>query len=49
VLYEFADPALERRSAGQKLLLRSGPENERAIKAKLGEIRAALTGQEPPA
>jgi hypothetical protein len=50
VLYEFADPSLEKRSAGQKLLLRSGPENERAIKAKLREIRAALTGQElPPA
>ena len=50
VMYEFADPALEKRSAGQKLLLRSGPENEAAIKAKLREIRAALTGQElPPA
>ena len=50
VMYEFADPALEKRSAGQKLLLRSGPENERAIKSKLREIRAALTGQAlPPA
>jgi hypothetical protein len=49
VMYEFADPALEKRSAGQKLLLRSGPENEAAIKAKLREIRAALTGQELPA
>jgi hypothetical protein len=49
VLYEFADPALENRSAGQKLLLRSGPENERAIKAKLRAIRAALTSQEAPA
>jgi hypothetical protein len=50
VMYEYADPALESRSAGQKLLLRSGPENEAAIKAKLREIRAALTGQElPPA
>jgi hypothetical protein len=46
VMYEFADPALESRSAGQKLLLRSGPENEAAIKAKLREIRAALTGQD---
>ena len=50
VMYEFADPALEQRSAGQKLLLRSGPGNEAAIKAKLREIRAALTGLElPPA
>jgi DUF3014 family protein len=49
VMYEFADPSLEKRSAGQKLLLRSGPGNERAIKAKLREIRAALTAQEVPA
>jgi len=48
VMYEFADPALESRSAGQKLLLRSGPENEAAIKAKLREIRAALTGETLP-
>jgi hypothetical protein len=48
VLYEFADPSLEQRSAGQKMLLRSGPENERAIKAKLREIRAALVGAEVP-
>ena len=50
VTYAFADPTLESRSVGQKLLLRSGPENEARIKAKLREIRAALTGQElPPA
>jgi hypothetical protein len=48
VMYEYADPALESRSAGQKLLLRSGPENEAAIKAKLREIRAALTGETLP-
>lgn len=48
VAYEFADPALESRSAGQKLLLRSGPENEAIIKAKLREIRAALTNGEGP-
>lgn len=48
VLYEFADPSLEKRSAGQKMLLRAGPENERAIKAKLREIRAALVGAEVP-
>ena len=50
VMYEYADPMLESRSAGQKLLMRSGPENEAMIKAKLREIRAALTGQTlPPA
>ncbi len=48
VMYEYADPALESRSAGQKLLLRSGPENEATIKAKLREIRAALTGETLP-
>jgi hypothetical protein len=48
VLYEYADPALESRSAGQKLLLRSGPDNEAAIKAKLREIRAVLTSQPTP-
>jgi len=50
VMYEYADPALESRSAGQKLLMRSGPANEAAIKSKLREIRGALTGQAlPPA
>jgi hypothetical protein len=48
VVYEFADPSLEKRSVGQKMLLRSGPENARAIKSKLREIRAALIGAEVP-
>ncbi len=48
VMYEYADPALESRSAGQKLLLRSGPENEAAVKAKLREIRAVLTAEKIP-
>jgi len=39
VLYEFADPGLAERSAGQKILLRMGHENAGKIKAKLGEIR----------
>lgn len=46
VFYQFADPELEALSAGQKLLLRMGPENAAAVKAKLREIRAAL--QEAP-
>ena len=48
VMYEYADPALESRSAGQKLLLRSGPENEAAIKAKLRQIRALVTAEKIP-
>lgn len=43
VMYTYADPALEGRSAGQKLLIRMGPENAKAIKAKLTELRAVIT------
>lgn len=42
VYYKFADPNLESLSAGQKLLIRMGPDNAGAIKAKLREIRAEL-------
>ena len=42
VLYEFADPDLETRSAGQKMLLRMGQENAVRVKAKLREIRREL-------
>ena len=45
VLYEYADPDLEARSAGQKIMIRIGLDNERKIKAKLREIRSALTGK----
>ena len=48
VLYEFADPALEQRSAGQKILMRMGPVNEARVKTKLRDIRRALTGQTLP-
>lgn len=44
VMYQFADPELETRSAGQKILMRMGNENAARIKAKLREIRTALTG-----
>lgn len=43
VMYEFADPSIEGRPAGQKLLIRMGPENSTTIKAKLMELRAAVT------
>jgi hypothetical protein len=43
VMYTFVDPALEARPAGQKLLIRMGPENAQAVKAKLTELRAAIT------
>ncbi|NNM61610.1 MAG: DUF3014 domain-containing protein [Steroidobacteraceae bacterium] len=43
VLYHFADPRLDALAAGQKLLIRMGPANEAILKAKLSELRAALT------
>ena len=48
VLYEFADPALEQLSAGQKIMIRMGPVDESRVKTKLREIRRALTGQKLP-
>lgn len=44
VLYLFADPDLESRSAGRKIMMRMGVENEAVVKAKLREIRQALAG-----
>jgi len=42
VMFQYADPNLESRSAGQKLLLRMGPANERIVKQKLREFRAEI-------
>lgn len=42
VLYQFADPALEGRSAGQKIMMRMGGANAAKVKAKLREIRKEL-------
>jgi hypothetical protein len=42
VFYQFADQGLEDLSAGQKLLIRMGPANERSLKAKLRDLRAEL-------
>jgi hypothetical protein len=48
VLYQFADPALESRSAGQKLLLRMGAGNAARVKKTLLEFRRAITAAPPP-
>jgi hypothetical protein len=49
VFYEYADPALESRSAGQKLLMRMGPDNAAVIKKKLRELKTFVTtSQDPP-
>jgi len=47
VMYTFADPALESLSAGQKILIRMGPDNAAAIKIKLKELRTAVTVAPP--
>lgn len=47
VFYQFADPKLEALPAGQKVLIRMGPQNASTIKAKLQEFRAAITAQPP--
>jgi hypothetical protein len=48
VRYEFDDPALEALAAGQKILLRIGPVNERRLKARLTELRKALVAAGAP-
>jgi len=45
VLYEYADPSLERRSVGQRMLMRMGAEHAQKLKLKLREIRNALTNE----
>ncbi len=39
ILYEYADPDLEGRSAGQKIMMRIGSDNATSLKVKLREIR----------
>ena len=48
VLYRFVDPELEALSAGQKILLRTGPVNEHRLKARLSELRGLLTAPSVP-
>jgi len=47
VLYELEDPALEALSAGQKGMLRLGPDNAQRVKAKLRALRAEITRSPP--
>jgi len=44
VLYEYADPRLEQRSAGQRIMMRIGSDNSARVKAKLAEFRREITG-----
>ena len=47
--YVYADPSLQALSVGQKSMIRIGPANEAAVKAKLREIRGLLVHAVPPA
>ena len=47
VRYEFTDPALNALSAGQKMMLRTGPVNHRRLNAKLLEIRRLVSSGAP--
>lgn len=49
VFWEFADPALEARSAGEKLMVRIGPAHAATVRAKLRDIRALLAATPPAA
>ena len=43
VLYTYADPELEALTAGQKMLLRAGPDNGRRLRELLREYRRRIT------
>ena len=47
--YEFTDPELRKLSAGQKMLLRTGPVNHRRLNAKLLEVRRLISSSVKPA
>jgi hypothetical protein len=45
IMFEFADPELEKLSAGQKILVRIGIDNELRLKAKLRDIRKTMAAE----
>lgn len=47
VFWEFADPALEQASAGEKLMIRIGPAHAAAVRTRLTAIRALLVAAPP--
>jgi hypothetical protein len=47
VVYQFADPALEQLSSGQKAMLRIGRENAAKLQARMREFRSAIAGRPP--
>lgn len=47
VFWEFADPALEQRSAGEKLMVRIGPAHAARARVRLAQARALLVAPGP--
>jgi hypothetical protein len=47
-MYEYADADLQEASAGQKIMIRLGPENEARVKVKLRQLRRALDSVDLP-
>jgi len=45
VFYQYADPSIEERSAGQKLMIRLGSQNAAVVKEKLRALRKAIVKQ----
>jgi len=45
--YQFADPKLEKLSAGQKIILRSGKENAGKLRKLMRSYRQRLAGMNP--
>lgn len=45
ILYRFVDPELQNLSAGQKIMIRIGPENASRLKQALRRLRRELLGQ----
>jgi hypothetical protein len=47
-MFDYADPDLQDASAGQKILMRLGPESEARVKVKLRQLRRALDSIDLP-
>jgi hypothetical protein len=47
-MYEYADADLQEASAGQKIMIRLGPDNEARVKVKLRQLRRALDSVDLP-
>jgi hypothetical protein len=45
VFYQYADPSIEERSAGQKLMIRLGSQNAAVVKEKLRALRKEVVKQ----